>query len=131
MSRLWKCACVCILGILTFTAGLRGQETTASVRGAVFDPSGARVPSAKITATQAETGFTRSNVADWQGNYLLALLPIGHYRLEVTAPGFRKYVQAGLSLSVDQVALVPVRLEVGLTQQTVQVNADATLLADQ
>ena len=57
------------------------------------------------------------------------LLPIGHYRLEVTAPGFRKYVQDGISLSVNQVAQVPVHLEVGLPQQTVQVNADAGLLA--
>ena len=43
--------------------------------------------------------------------------------------GFRKYVQEGISLSVDQVAQVPVHLEVGLPQQTVQVKADAGLLA--
>ena len=93
------------------------------------DPSGARVPSARVTAIQEETGFTRSRVTDAEGNYLLVLLPIGHYSLVVAAQGFRKYVQEGISLSVDQVAQVPVHLEVGLAQQTVQVKADAGLLA--
>lgn len=120
---------VSALALLFLTSALNAQETTASIRGSVFDPSGARVPSATVTAIQVETGFTRSNVSDAEGNYLIVLLPIGHYRLEATAQGFRKYVQEGISLSVDQVAQVSVRLEVGLTQQTVQVNADATLLA--
>ncbi len=115
--------------ILLFAAALSAQETTSSLRGAVIDPSGARVPSAKVTAIQAETGFTRTSLSDASGDYLLVLLPIGHYRLEVTAPGFRKYVQEGISLSVNQVALVPVHLEVGLPQQTVQVKADAVLVA--
>jgi len=125
MGKRGRCVCASALGVLLFTAALSGQETTASFRGVIFDPSGARVPSAKVTAIQDETGFTRSSVSDAEGNYLLVLLPIGHYRLEVSAQGFRKYVQEGISLSVDQVAQVPVHLEVGLPQQIVQVKADA------
>lgn len=129
MSRRWSYVCASALVILLSPVALCAQETTASLRGAVSDPSGARVPSATVTAIQAETGFTRRIGSDAEGNYLLVLLPVGHYRLEVTAPGFRKYVQEGISLSVNQVALVPVHLQVGLPQQTVQVKADATLLA--
>ena len=124
-----RCMGVCALVILLFAAALGAQETTASLRGAILDPSGARVPSAKVTAIQVETGYSRSSVSDAEGDYLLVLLPIGHYRLEVAAQGFRKYVQEGISLSVDQVAQVPVHLEIGLPQQTVQVKADAGLLA--
>lgn len=121
--------CACALVGLSLAPVLYSQETTASLRGTVLDPSGARVPNTKVTATQAETGFTRSITSDTAGDYLLVLLPIGHYRLEVAAPGFRKYVQEGINLSVDQVAQVPVHLEVGLPQQTVQVKGDAALLA--
>jgi hypothetical protein len=129
MCRQGKCVWISALAILLFTAALSAQETTASLGGVVLDPSGARVPSAKVTAIQQETGFTRSGVSNADGDYLLVLLPIGHYRLEISAPGFHKYVQEGISLSVDQVAKVNVHLEVGLQQETVQVKADAGLLA--
>jgi hypothetical protein len=129
MGKQGRCLSVSALAILLFTAALSAQETTASFRGNVSDPSGARVPSAKVTAIQTETGFTRSTLSDASGDYVLVLLPIGHYHLEATAPGFRKYVQEGISLSVNQVALLSVHLEVGLPQQTVQVNANAALLA--
>ena len=114
MGKQVRCIGVCALVILLFAAALGAQETTASLRGAILDPSGSRVPSAKVTAIQAETGYTRSSVSDAGGDYLLVLLPIGHYRLEVTAAGFRKYVQEGISLSVDQVASLAVHLQVGL-----------------
>jgi hypothetical protein len=129
MRTTWKYFCVSMLVTLMSVAGLSAQETTASLRGSVSDPSGARVPSAAVTAVQTETGFTRSGVSDARGDYFLVLLPIGHYRLEVTAQGFRKYVQEGISLSVNQVGLVPVHLEVGLFQEIVQVKADAAQLA--
>lgn len=129
MGKLVRCIGVGAVVILWLAASLNAQETTASLRGAILDPSGARVPKAAVTAIQSETGFTRSAVSDASGDYLLVLLPIGHYRLEVTAQGFRKYVQEGITLSVDQVAQVSVHLEVGLPQQTVQVKADAGLLA--
>lgn len=129
MSGRGKCLQVGAIVILLISAKLGAQETTASLRGTVSDPSGARVASATVTATQVETGFSRSSVTNPDGDYSIVLLPIGHYQLTVTAPGFRKYVQEGISLSVNQLARVPVRLEVGLLQQTVEVNGDATLMA--
>jgi hypothetical protein len=120
---------VSALGILLFAAALNAQETTGSIRGSVLDPSEARVPAAHVTATQAETGFTRSVDSDESGDFLLVLLPVGHYSLEVAATGFSKYRQGGISLSVNQVAVLAVHLQVGLPQQTVQVTADASLLA--
>jgi hypothetical protein len=112
-----------------FTAALRAQETTASVRGVVLDPTGGRVPSATVTAMQQETGFTRSTVTGAEGDYVLVLLPIGHYKLVVTAHGFRQYVQEGIRLNVNQVAEVTAKLEVGMVNETVQVTADAAQLA--
>ncbi len=115
--------------VLLLSAAVSAQETTASLRGTVLDASGARVPAATVTAIQSETGFNRSAKSDANGDYSLVLLPIGHYRLEVSAQGFRKQVQEGITLSVNQMAQVSVRLEVGLAQQTVQVKADAGLVA--
>ena len=107
---------------------LHAQQETASIRGSVTDPSGASVVRAHVMAVQLDTGFTRQVETDNQGDYLLVLLPIGHYRLEAIARGFKKYVQEGITLGVNQVAVVPVQLSVGSTQQTIDVKADAVLV---
>jgi len=107
---------------------LLAQEVTGSIRGVVLDPSGAGVPSAEITATQVDTTLVRTAVADRSGAYVLVLLPVGHYRLEATAKGFRKFVQEGITLSVNESANIPIRLKIGLPSQLVQVRANAALI---
>lgn len=129
MGKREMCVWVSAVGILFLAAGLGAQDITASLRGFVLDPSGARVPSAEVTAILEETGYERSTTSGADGRYVLVLLPVGHYRLVVTAPGFRKYVQEGISLNVNQVAQVPVHLVVGELKETVEVKGDATLLA--
>jgi hypothetical protein len=116
-----------VLAIFLWGGAVWGQDVTGSIRGTVTDPSGAVVPHANVQATQLETGFTRQTRSDAQGNYLLILLPVGNYRLEATKPGFRKYVQNGIVLSVNQVASIRLRLVLGSSQQTVEVRADAEL----
>ena len=117
------------LGLMLWAAGvLLAQQETATIRGTISDPSGARVAGAEVAAVQAETGLAREAESNRQGNYLLVLLPIGHYHLEVSAPGFKQYLQAGIILSVNQVASLPVVLTVGSPQQLVEVQADAALV---
>ena len=110
------------------TATAHAQEVTASIRGIVTDASGGRVQQAQVSVVQIETGFTRRTVSDADGSYLLVLLPVGNYRLEGLAPGFQKYVQDGITLSVNEVAMVPVQLVVGSQQQEAVVEADAALV---
>src|SRR5205823_14059101 len=53
---------------------------------------------------------------------------VGHYQLEVSATGFRKYVQEGITLNVNENASVPVRLAIGVSGEKMQVQADAELI---
>src|SRR5258708_28449814 len=93
----------CVLAIATAYAGsTAAQETWASLRGTVTDGSGAIVSGTQVTATQMETGLQRSAMSDAQGSYVLVALPVGHYRLEASAKGFKKYVREGISLDVNQ-----------------------------
>ena len=118
-----------LLLLLTSSGGpLFAQEVTGSIRGVVLDPSGAGVPSAKVTATQVETGLSRATVTDHHGAYILVLLPVGHYRLEASAKDFRKFAQEGITLSVNEAANVPIRLTIGSPTQLVQVQANAALI---
>src|SRR5271155_3757728 len=126
LSGLRNLACV----LLTVAASLNlvAQQITGSIRGNVLDPSGAIVQAATITATQIETGLTRTAMTGRQGDYVLIELPIGHYQLEVKARGFQTYLQQGISLDINETATVSVHLKVGAEAQQVQVRADAALV---
>jgi hypothetical protein len=116
------------LMVLLTSLNLAAQQITGSIRGTVLDPSGAIVQSATVTAKQTETGLTRVAVTDRQGGYVLVELPIGHYQLEVQAKGFQKYLQQGISLDVNQTAMVGIHLKLGAETQQVAVSADAALV---
>ena len=55
---------------------------------------------------------------------------MGHYRLQVEAKGFQKYIQQGITLNVNETATIPVRLVVGVETQQIQVMEDAQLIQD-
>jgi len=69
------------------------QEISGSIRGTVTDATGATVSNVRLTVIQVDTGLQRSTTTNGQGAYLLVELPVGHYRLEADAKGFKKFVQ--------------------------------------
>jgi len=120
---------VCALTIaICCVSNAPAQEIAGSIRGTVLDASGAIVSGAEVTAIQTETGLERSVSSDSQGGYVLVELPVGHYRLEAEAKGFKKYVREGISLDVNQTATVTIHLVVGIPTQEVRVEADASLV---
>jgi Carboxypeptidase regulatory-like domain/TonB dependent receptor len=117
-----------VLAVLCAGLGTSAQQITGSIRGSVQDPSGALVQGAAVSARQIETGLTRTATTEPSGAYVLLELPVGHYELQVEAKGFQKYVQQGITLNVNETAVIPVHLAVGAESQVVQVEADAQLI---
>lgn len=104
------------------------QQITGNIRGTVSDPSGGVVDGAAVTAEQIETGLTRTTSTGRDGIFVLTELPLGHYRLQISANNFEKYVQDGISLDVNETAEIQVHLAVASTLQEVQVRANAELI---
>jgi hypothetical protein len=102
-------------------------QATSQISGTVTDASGAVVAGASITATQTDTGVTRSATSDANGVYALLSLPLGPYRMEVKKEGFTTFVQTGIVLQVGSAATVNPALKVGAVAQSVQVEATAPL----
>src|SRR5262245_28746158 len=75
-------------------------QATAQASGTVRDQTGAVLPGVEVTATQADTGISRTAVTNETGSYVLPNLAVGSYRLEAMLPGFRSYVQTGIVLQV-------------------------------
>ena len=105
-------------------AGARAQST-AALSGTVTDPTGAAVPNATVVARNVATGVEISLTTDSSGAYLFPSLPIGSYRVEVTATGFNKAVLTSLTLQVATSVTRDIRLEVGQVNQQVEISADA------
>src|SRR5712664_2372866 len=115
-----------LLSCLTCTV-VWGQST-AQISGTAKDQSGAVLPGVELTATQTATGIARSVVTNETGSYVLPNLPIGPYRLEVSLPGFRTYVQTGIVLQVNSNPVINAVLEVGQVTETVEVQANAAMV---
>ena len=86
------------------------QTTTATLLGTVRDSTGAVIPQAQVTARNRLTAFRRGALTDESGTYLITNLPVGEYALTAEKDGFRRYVQEGITLVVNQNARVDVVL---------------------
>jgi Carboxypeptidase regulatory-like domain len=125
MSRI--AAFVCLLAFCG--QPLLAQGIFATLTGVVSDPTGAVVPNAKIVLTDALSGSARDTVADADGYYTFASVPVGTYNLAVSAGGFQDYAATNISLGGGERRNVNVALTVGSASQTVSVNAQNTALA--
>ena len=63
-------ACLLLTGASTFA-----QLSTAQLSGRVTDQLGAIVQGANVTAIQIDTGYTRKDLTDANGSYVLSNLP--------------------------------------------------------
>src|SRR6266511_3951311 len=92
-----------VVGFFLFVANYAPvwAQATAQISGTVKDQSGAVLPGVEVTATQTDTGISRSAVTNETGSYILPNLAIGPYRLEAALPGFRTYAQTGIVLQVN------------------------------
>src|SRR5665213_2785521 len=116
------------LGLLAPSAMMAQLVPTATLTGSVTDPTGAVVPSAAIQLVNTATQVTVKATSDTQGRFLFSFLQPGQYRLEVSAQGFTKYRQTGITLNVNAPATANVHLTVQSTATEVDVNANAEML---
>ena len=107
------------------------QANTGTVVGTVTDSSGAAVPNCRIVARNQATGVTKETTTDPSGNYRISYLLPGAYEVSAEAPNFKRAVQSGLTLDVDQRALASFTLQIGAVSEKVEVAATAPLLQTQ
>src|SRR5207247_10949741 len=79
-----KLAIAVLLFKLTMAVSMAQTGSTGAIAGVITDPAGSVVPQAEIKVTNADTGETRTTATQTNGTYLVALLPPGLYRVEVS-----------------------------------------------
>src|SRR6266550_2164999 len=116
---------ICFAALLLAFAGTAWAQTeTGQISGVVTDPSGATVPKAKVTVSNAATGAARDTTTDDHGAYTVTHLLPGIYTVAVEAAGFSK-MQQRIEVTVGSKVDLNFGLTVGTTAMTVEVTGSA------
>jgi hypothetical protein len=118
-----------ILGLALLVCGVSIAQTfTSSMTGIVTDPTGAMVANAHIELRNMATNDMREFTSGNDGSYQFNNLQPGTYQITVAAPGFKTHVQSNLTLQAQISSRVDISLELGNTQQRVEVTGSAVLV---
>jgi len=94
---------LCLLLCLALASPLlaQSQATTGVIQGRVTSEKNP-VPGASVALKNTDTGYEKAMLTDGAGRFKAVLLPLGHYRITVTADGYSTFVKEGVQLDVGQ-----------------------------
>ena len=113
-----------LVSVLSLSSAF-AADVTGRIKGTVSDPVGAVVAEAKVTITNQATGVKFTTVSQANGDYIFQQVPVGTYTVMVSAPNFKSFTATGIILNIDQEYVEPVKLDVGSTSESVEVQADS------
>ncbi len=111
-----------------FAALALAQSERGTITGAVRDPSGASVPAATVIITNQATNVAVHVTTNDAGEFTVPNLPPGTYLVRVEKGGFRPSEERGLSLDAAQTVRADAILQVGTSNQAIEVQASAVSL---
>lgn len=120
------------LGVLALSLAIctvmHAQVDTGSVQGQVTDPTGALIPGVQITLHNQNTGVNASTHTDSKGEFSFSPVRVGVYSITAEMQGFRRQVQQNVQVDVQQQLEMPITLQPGSMQESVEVTAESTPL---
>ena len=116
---------VSFLFTLTFAVIANSQTFRGTINGTVLDPSGAVVANADVKAIEASTGLAHTTVSSTEGQFALQDIPLGFYKVVVTASGFPVYTVDKVEVTAGTVYTLTVKLTMQQASSTVEVSAAA------
>jgi hypothetical protein len=111
-----------------FALPAAAQETTGTITGTVTDETGAVLPGVAVIVRHVQTGRSWELVSTETGTYTATLLPVGSYEVSAELSGFRKTVQTGIELHVNDRLRVDLSLSAGNVTETVEVVAETPIV---
>jgi hypothetical protein len=104
------------------------QSGSVPVRGTVTDATGAAVPAANVVVKSLATGETVNTATDAKGEFTAPEKPGSTYQISASAAGFKATTVSQVSPVTGTPEPVNLRLDVGAAAETVQVEANASLV---
>jgi hypothetical protein len=119
---------IAVFVVLLLAVVGNAQTFRGAINGSVTDPSGASVPGAQVKATENATGIDHSTTTTSDGAFSFQDIPLGLYKVTVTAAGFPVYTVDKVEVSAGTVHTLAVRLSLQQQATTVEVSAAALTL---
>jgi hypothetical protein len=104
---------------------LSAQGASGRILGRVADPTGAVLAAVKITLLNEATGISRGAQTNDNGDYSFVEVAPGTYTVQFELTGFKKNVQKEVIVDVNQVVTLNSTLQIGGSQETVEVTSEA------
>src|SRR5215475_4052052 len=102
---------------------------SSSLSGTVLDPQGNAVAGATITATNVQTGVSRTTTSSKDGVYQIPQLAPGSYRLRAELSGFKAIITEDVQVLVSTPLTFNISFrEVGAVNETVTVTGGESIL---
>src|SRR5882672_7385354 len=118
-----------ILFVVFITAsGTAGQTVQGVITGTISDPSGASVPNATVTITNAGTGLSQSTTTGTDGSYRFSLVPPGGYVIDIKAANFTQVKASGIVVEASQTVPFSIKLELTKGREIIEVTAQTPLV---
>jgi hypothetical protein len=117
-----------LVAIILISLPLFSQSQTGSLSGVVVDTTGSAVEGARVEAKNNNTGLTLNTVTSAEGLYVFPAVPAGAWGVSVEKDGFRRVLQDNVQIFIAQRQTINFSLQIGEVKQTVEVNAQQTLL---
>jgi hypothetical protein len=102
------------------------DELYGRIRGRVTDATGAAVPGVEVTARNTDTDISKSTTSGSDGIYEFLNLPLGPYKVTVNKANFKTFTATGIVLTVNEIYVQNVVLEIGQVSEQVMVEAAPT-----
>src|SRR6202163_1305750 len=122
---IWRVTAGLFLLVLVLAPVTSWAQGEASISGVVTDATGAVIAGATVKVHNVETGAIRTLITDAAGRYDASLLAVGKYEVTAEQTGFRTETKTDLTLVLGQRASVDLKLIVGGTQQSINVEETA------
>src|SRR5438093_2345806 len=117
-----------ILLVWSLAVAINGQTFRGAINGTVTDPSGGVVPNAQVKATESATGIDHATVTTSEGQFSFQDIPLGFYKITVTATGFPTYTVDKDEVVAGTIYTLQVKLRLQQQATTVEVSAAALVL---
>ncbi len=120
----------CLVALLCLVSStlVFAQGTGGRILGRVADPTGAVLAGARVALVNEATGAAHETQTNETGDYGFPQVAVGTYRLEFDLTGFKKAVQRGVAVDLNQVLTVNMVMQIGTAQETLEVTSEAPIV---
>ncbi|MBI3644474.1 MAG: TonB-dependent receptor [Acidobacteriales bacterium] len=128
-KTIWMTRWLAVLSLCLICSTLvSAQSTGGRILGRIADATGAVLGGVKVTLTNEATGVSAETKTNSTGDYVFPQVAVGVYRLEFDLAGFKKNLQRGVNVDLNQVLTINSIMQVGERRETVEVTSEAPLV---